>query len=104
MGFFDFLKSKKKKQEGADSVVQLDDSELAGIEPPETRFTEEYREFLETQEAAGAATERAAEAAADAADAVTDVADTAAVVADTAADIAAQAVASEARDTEGDTV
>ena len=32
-------------------VVRLD-ADLSEIEPPETRFTEEYREFLREQEAA----------------------------------------------------
>ena len=108
MGFFDFLKSKKKKQDevsntDAEAVIQLDGSELAGLEPPETRFTEEYREFLASQETGersappadaavcDAGGETAAEAAADAAEAV--VFDTAA---DAAADTAAYA--------EGDTV
>ena len=54
MGFFDFLKSKKKKAEVAarvEKMQRLDDVDPAEINPPETRFTEEYREFLETLEA-----------------------------------------------------
>ena len=54
MGFFDFLKSKKKKEEVAarvEKMQRLDDVDPAEINPPETRFTEEYREFLETLEA-----------------------------------------------------
>ncbi len=62
MGLFDFLKKKKKKKEDAApgseaeeamEAAVLDDSQLEGIEPPETRFTEEYREYLAAQEAAG---------------------------------------------------
>ena len=107
MGFFDFLKSKKKQQEDnsekeTEAVVQLDGSSLAGLEQPETRFTEEYREFLESQEAAGrtappaeeagcrAVTEATEQAVTEAAEqAVTDAAE--AVVFDTAADAAADA-------------
>ena len=56
MGLFDFLKSKKKKDEAAaenepGGVTELDTSELAGIDPPETRYTQEYRDFLASQEA-----------------------------------------------------
>ena len=39
-----------QKEEPAE-VVRLD-ADLSEIEPPETRFTEEYREFLKQQEAA----------------------------------------------------
>ena len=39
--------------EEAMEAAVLDDSQLEGIEPPETRFTEEYREYLAAQEAAG---------------------------------------------------
>ena len=44
MGLFDFLKSRKKKEEAPAEaeVLPLDSSELAGIEPPETRYTQEY--------------------------------------------------------------
>ena len=57
MGLFDFLKRKKKKAEAeaenaAAEVMELDDSELEGIEPPETRYTEEYKEYLAKLEAA----------------------------------------------------
>ena len=56
MGFFDFLKSKKRKQAEAEAAAQAEVQALevdpSEIDPPETRFTEEYREFLETQEAA----------------------------------------------------
>ena len=56
MGLFDFLKSKKKKDEAAaenepGGVTELDTSELAGIDPPETRYTQEYQDFLASQEA-----------------------------------------------------
>ena len=55
MGLFDFLKSKKKKEEAPAEaeVLPLDSSELAGIEPPETRYTQEYQDFLASREAAG---------------------------------------------------
>ena len=57
MGLFDFLRSRKKKREetpeGAAAQVQrLDDVDLSGIEPPETRYTQEYRDYLAAQEAA----------------------------------------------------
>ena len=55
MGLFDFLKRKKKKEEAeaeAEQVMELDDSELQGIEPPETRFTDEYKEYLASLEKA----------------------------------------------------
>lgn len=51
MGFFDFLKSKKKKAEAEKAEVLGLEVDPADIDPPETRYTEEYREFLETQEA-----------------------------------------------------
>ena len=51
MGLFDFLKSKKKKEEPAPIVeaeapASLDDVDLSGLEPPETRYTQEYQDFL----------------------------------------------------------
>ena len=57
MGFFDFLKKKKKNDEpvpekGADAPASLDDVDLSGVEPPETRYTQEYQDFLAEQEAA----------------------------------------------------
>ena len=58
MALFDFLKKKKKEEAAGSEAAEameaavLDDSQLAGIEPPETRFTEEYREYLASQEAA----------------------------------------------------
>ena len=53
MGFFDFLKSKKKKAEAEVEKAEVLglEADPADIDPPETRYTEEYREFLETQEA-----------------------------------------------------
>ena len=54
MGFFDFLKSKKKKAAAEAEKAEVLELEVdaAGIDPPETRYTEEYREFLENREAA----------------------------------------------------
>ena len=51
MGFFDFLKSKKKKAEAEAEKAEVLGLEVdpADIDPPETRYTEEYRKFLETQ-------------------------------------------------------
>ncbi len=51
MGFFDFLKSKKKKAEAEKAEVLGLEVDPADIDPPETRYTEEYQEFLEAQEA-----------------------------------------------------
>ena len=42
---------KTDQEEQPAEVVRLD-ADLSEIEPPETRFTEEYREFLREQEAA----------------------------------------------------
>ncbi len=56
MGFFDFLKPKKKKKSetaadaAADAVMELE-VDPADIDPPETRYTQEYRDFLASQEA-----------------------------------------------------
>ena len=57
MGLFDFLKPKKEKTDEAsaaeaDSLMPLDGADLAGIDPPETRYTQEYQDFLASQEAA----------------------------------------------------
>ena len=41
---------KTDQEEQPAEVVRLD-ADLSEIEPPETRFTEEYREFLREQEA-----------------------------------------------------
>ena len=56
MGLFDFLKKKKKNE--ADPVNETADTEELGvidppeIEPPETRYTQEYKDFLTSQEQA----------------------------------------------------
>ena len=42
---------KTDQEEQPAEVVRLD-ADLSEIDPPETRFTEEYREFLREQEAA----------------------------------------------------
>ena len=56
MGLIAFLKSKfgknKEEKKTENDVVMTLKADPADIDPPETRFTEEYREFLETQEAA----------------------------------------------------
>ena len=55
MGLFDFLKRKKKPQETApEELIDIGSADLSGIEPPETRYTQEYRDFLASQEAAEA--------------------------------------------------
>lgn len=64
MGLFDFLKRKKKTGEaapGADALLDLDDVDPAMIDPPETRYTQEYQDFLAQQEAAGQGGEPGAE-------------------------------------------
>jgi hypothetical protein len=56
MGLFDFLKRKKKTGEAApeaDALLDLNDVDPAMIDPPETRYTQEYQDFLAQQEAAG---------------------------------------------------
>ena len=65
MGWLDFFRSKRKKkktgQGGAAAVpLELKDTEIAGIEPPETRYTQEYQDFLASREKDGE--KRAAEA------------------------------------------
>lgn len=52
MGLFDFLKRKKKADEAAGGTIDLGADALPGVDPTETRFTQEYREFLEEQEKA----------------------------------------------------
>ena len=47
MGLFDFLKRKKKTDEASDGPIDLGADALPGVDPPETRFTQEYRDFLE---------------------------------------------------------
>ena len=59
MGWFDFLKRKKKGAQAApeseaEELGRLDDVDPAMIDPPESRYTEEYQDFLAEQEAAGA--------------------------------------------------
>ena len=59
MKLADWFRAKKQQwfgprteeEEPPAEVVRLD-ADLSEIEPPETRFTEEYREFLKQQEAA----------------------------------------------------
>ena len=56
MGLFDFLKRKKKTGEAApeaDALLDLSDVDPAEIDPPETRYTQEYQDLLAQQEAAG---------------------------------------------------
>ncbi len=58
MGLLDFFRSKRRKkktgpEEEKAVLMDLDDTGIAGIDPPETRFTQEYKEFLESREAAG---------------------------------------------------
>ena len=54
MGLFDFLKKKKKDEpvpgEETGGVTELV-VDPAGIDPPETRYTQEYRDFLASGEA-----------------------------------------------------
>ena len=59
MKLADWFRAKKQhwcgrrtqETERHEEVVRLD-ADLSEIEPPETRFTEEYREFLKQEEAA----------------------------------------------------
>ena len=59
MKLADWFRAKKQEwfghrteeEEQPTEVVRLD-ADLSEIDPPETRFTEEYREFLREQEAA----------------------------------------------------
>jgi hypothetical protein len=51
MGLFDFLKRKKKEAEAAPGeVFSLDDVDPSVIDPPETRYTQEYQDFLASKE------------------------------------------------------
>ena len=55
MGLFDSFKSKKKKKSeetAGNEALELLPLDDAGIDPPETRYTQEYQEFLASQEAA----------------------------------------------------
>ena len=58
MGLFDFLKRKKKRaeaaQEEAENTIDFSEADLSTVDPPETRFTQEYQDFLETQQAEAA--------------------------------------------------
>lgn len=63
MGLFDFFKRKKKKSEAAAKLEPAGGEELFVLqppetEPPETRYTQEYQDFLAAREAE----ERAGEA------------------------------------------
>ena len=56
MGLFDFFKAKRKKKKAdpakeSAALMDLDDAGIAGIEPPETRYTQEYQDFLAAREA-----------------------------------------------------
>ena len=56
MGLFDFLRSKKKRkkkaaQSEAEGAMRLDGVDLSGVEPTETRYTQEYQDYLAKQEA-----------------------------------------------------
>ena len=74
MGFHEWIKAKKKRREterkakGQDErALNLDNSDSgfvvdpSAINPPETRFTEDYKEFIEKQEGVDGETVRAAE-------------------------------------------
>ncbi len=55
MGLISFLKSKfkRRKKESVsenDLVMTLDKKDTAAFTPPETRYTEEYKEFLASQD------------------------------------------------------
>ena len=56
MGLFDFLRSKKRRKKKAaggeaENTMRLDGVDLAGVEPTETRYTQEYQDYLAQQEA-----------------------------------------------------
>ena len=72
MGLFDFFRSKKKKEKAAaereaEALASLNDVDPSEIDPPETRYTQEYRDYLTAQEAA-AQSSRSADAPCAAAD------------------------------------
>ena len=56
MKLADWFRAKKQQwfggQEEQPAAVQPLEADLSEIDPPETRFTEDYREFLKQQEAA----------------------------------------------------
>ncbi len=53
MGLFDFLKKKKKPEaipeNGPEELLELG-VDPAGIDPPETRYTQEYSDYLHSLE------------------------------------------------------
>lgn len=55
MKLADWFRAKKQqwfgREEAQPAEIQPLDADLSEIEPPETRFTEEYRAFLKQQEA-----------------------------------------------------
>ena len=56
MKLADWFRTKKQewfgRKEEQPAEIQPLDADLSEIEPPETRFTEDYRDFLTQQEAA----------------------------------------------------
>lgn len=70
MSFREWVKAKKKKREakrGTERALNLNNNDSgfvvdpSDIDPPETRFTEEYKQFIESQEAALRSAENAAD-------------------------------------------
>lgn len=58
MGLFDFFRKKKTGDPAAseaEALQSLDGADLSGVEPCETRYTQEYQDYLAAQEAAGEA-------------------------------------------------
>lgn len=56
MGLFDFLKKKTKNESEAverSMPTTLEGFDPSAVVPPDTRFTQEYQDFLAAQEAAG---------------------------------------------------
>ena len=67
MGLFDFLKRKKRDgeyapEEAPAAPISIDDADLSAFDPPETRYTQEDKDFLASQDAVGGSV-RATEAA-----------------------------------------
>ena len=62
MGLFDFLKKKKGKEspENEKGEVTALDFDPGEIDPPETRYTQEYADFLASREAAPSDEEKSA--------------------------------------------
>ena len=58
MKLAEWFRAKKQEwfghREEQPAEIQPLDADLSGIDPPETRFTEEYQEFLKQQEARNA--------------------------------------------------